>query len=115
MGFFEALIAFTSVVALFVVMPWIVIQGIVKIRSANRSSSATELRRSDLEAIVAEAVEDATSPLIRRLETLEAIVTDESDLEVGPSRLDAAVLADALGDLEDDVDGPAAVARRARS
>ncbi len=112
MGFFEAVFAITAVMAVFVGMPWITFQGILKVKQANAEGSSTELRRSDLEAMVADAVEDATHPLRRRIETLEAIATDT---EAEQSRLDSAVLADALVGLEDDFDEPAAVRRRARS
>ena len=111
MGFFETVFAITGVLAVFVGMPWVTFQGILKIKQANRSG--TELRRSDLEAIVADAVEDATQPLRRRIESLEAIATD-TDLEAGRSALDAAVLAGVLEDA-DDLDEPSAVRRRARS
>ena len=111
MDFFEAVFASIAVLSVFVGMPWAVFQGVLKVKQAGRDGSATELRRSDLEAIVADAVTDATGPLRRRIETLEAIATD-ADLE--DQRIDAAVLAGAL-DLEDDPGEPSAVRRRARS
>ena len=101
-----------AAIALFVGMPWAVFSGIAKIKAASaperRGRDAGGLRRSDLEDIVRTAVEDATQPLVRRLETLEAIVTDEEP----EGRLDPAVLADAL---EPDLDEDAPVAARRRT
>ena len=88
MGPFEALIAFTSIVSLFVVMPWIIANAFRK------RSGGAEMRRSELDALIEEAVAEATAPLVRRIETLEAIATaTDSETE---RQLDPAVLADVL-------------------
>lgn len=97
-----------AAIALFVGLPWAVFTGIAKVKAAG-GGGGTSLRKSELEAIIETAVEDATSPLRRRVEALEAIVTSE---DPAPARLDPAVLADALGDPE--AEEPAAVRRRTR-
>lgn len=86
------LIIFASLITL-VGMPWVIFWGIAKLRAQQSGAGGTQLRRSDLEAIIGAAVEEANAPVIRRLEALEAIATDE---EVAQSRIDAAVLAGAL-------------------
>ena len=92
MGLTELLAA----VAFFVGMPWAIFSGIAKVKGAEQGG----LRASELEALVRRAVEDAVEPVRQRVETLEAIVTDDEPL--GAGRLGPAVLADALG-----ADGPA--------
>lgn len=107
MGPFEVMAAF----ALFVGTPWAVFTGIAKIKAAGGGSGGgTSLRRSELEAIIETAVEDATAPLVRRVETLEAIVTQE---EAAMDRIDPAVLADAL-DHDAEEEGPIGARRRTR-
>ncbi len=96
--------------ALFVGLPWAVFSGIAKVKAAGSSREGESLRKSELEALIQEAVAEAVEPFQRRIETLEAIATDE---DAGQRRIDAAVLADALGsDLEGNE--PASVRRRAR-
>ncbi|PAP77308.1 hypothetical protein [Rubrivirga marina] len=103
-----------AALALFVGMPWAVFSGIAKIKAASHggggSREGASLRKSELEAIIGTAVEDATAPLIRRVETLEAIVTQE---EAAMDRIDPAVLADAL-DHDAEADAPAGARRRTR-
>ena len=91
---FEALVLFTAVVSVFIVMP-LIIANAVKSRSSSKSG---ELRKSELEAIITSAVAEATAPLARRIETLEAIAAD-GDLD-GPlqGRLDPSLLADPAHD-----------------
>ena len=114
MGFEELLAA----VALFVGMPWAVFSGIAKVKAASRGEGDS-LRKSELEAMIQDAVAQAVEPFQRRIETLEAIATDE---DAGQRRLDAAVLAGAFPGgvadaLEPDVEpaDSAAVPRRVRS
>lgn len=100
-----------AAIALFVGAPWAVFSGIAKVKAAGRSEGGgASLRKSELEAIIGTAVEDATAPLRRRVETLEAIVTQE---EAAMDRIDPAVLADAL-DHDAEADAPTAARRRTR-
>lgn len=105
------------VATIFGLFPAILAWAIVASKRAKYSARGGEgegLRASDLERIIRDAVEDATEPLVRRIETLEAIATDV-DAEDRPGRLDPAVLADALDSDLDEEDEPAAVRRRTRS
>lgn len=96
-----------------VLMPWVVLTGIARIKKS-KASNGGELRASDLRAFIREAVEGALQPLSTRVADLEERLGDES-VEDLRSRLDPAVLADALDhDLEAD-DTVQAVARRTRS
>lgn len=100
---------FLTVVVLFVAAPWVVFTGVAKLRRAGRHDGES-LRQSDLHALIRDAVDRAVQPLERRIETLEAIVTDEDPAAVPR---DAAALADLL-----DTDDPAesvAVRRRTRA
>jgi len=104
-----------AALALFVGMPWVVFSGIAKIKAASMgagSGGGAQLRKSELQALIEVAVEDATEPLVRRIETLEAIAIDEQGHQ---DRLDAAVLADALDPDAFDDEVPAAARRRTRS
>lgn len=86
-----------AVLALFIGAPWVVFTGIAKVKAAGQSASGPDtLRRSELQALVAEAVDEATAPLVARIETLEAIVTDDEPA----GRLDRRVLDEALDDPE---------------
>ncbi len=101
-----------AAIALFVGMPWAVFSGIAKVKAASvvsklEGTGGAEIRKSELDAMIAVAVDDATTSLQRRVEVLEAIVTDEAE---SFDRIDPAVLSDAL-----DADGPAAARRRTRS
>ena len=101
-----------AALALFIGAPWAVFSGIAKVKAAGRGSTeGASLRKSELAAIVEAAVENATAPLVRRVETLEAIVTQEDE---AMDRIDPAVLADAL-DHEAEETGPAAARRRTRA
>ncbi|WP_420457589.1 hypothetical protein [Rubrivirga sp.] len=104
-----------AAIALFVGMPWAVFTGIAKVKAAGGGdrarSGGSEIRKSELEAIIGVAVEDATAPLVRRVEALEAIVTED---DAAFDRIDPAVLAGAL-DVESEDAGPAAARRRTRS
>ena len=95
----------------FVGGPWAVFTGIAKVKAAGAAKSvkAGGLRMSELKALVEEAVADATAPLRARIESLEAIVTDEE----ATHRLDAALLADLEGDPDDEE--PLHISRRTRS
>ena len=97
-----------AILSVFVGAPWAIFSGIAKVKAAGGEGES--LRRSELEALVQDAVAQATEPLQRRIETLEAIATD---VDADTRRLYAAVLADALEPDPDPVD-PAAVRRRAR-
>ena len=100
-----------AALALFVGAPWAVLSGIAKIKAAGGEGGGEAMRKSELEALVREAAEEAAAPLRRRVETLEAIVTQEDE---AMDRIDPAVLADALG--PDEAEGaPAAARRRTRA
>ena len=106
-------------------MPWAVFSGIAKVKAAGavgRSGEGQELRASELRHMIEQSVEEATAPLVRRIETLEAIATDDEPhgrrsqpgRAGGAGRLDPATLADVFDtDLEDADEVPAA-RRRAR-
>lgn len=87
-----------AVLSLFIGLPWVVFSGIAKVRAAGattlRSGRGTsEIRKSELDALISASVEDATAPLLRRVEVLEAILTDE---DAAMDRIDPAVLAGVL-------------------
>ena len=118
MGFAELLAA----VALFVGTPWAVFTGIAKVKAAGasgRGGDGQELRASELRRMIEASVEEATAPLVRRIETLEAIATDEEPgragaQTAGAGRLDPATLADVFDTDLDDADEVPAARRRAR-
>ena len=96
-------------VALFVGLPWAVFTGLAKVEAA-KAKEGGGLRASELEALVRSAVADAVDPLRQRIETLEAIATDDEPRRADDGRLDPAVLADVLG--ADSVPHEEPVARR---
>ena len=96
--------------AIFIGMPWAVFSGIAKVKAASASGEGEGLRKSELEAMIRDAVEEAVEPFQRRIETLEAIAIDEDEPQ---RRLDAALLADVL-ESPDKREEPAAVRRRTR-
>lgn len=100
---------FGEVLAMFIVFvggPWAVFTGIAKVRAAGAAKAVKAsggLRRSELAAMVDDAVAEATAPLRARIEHLEAIITDED--AAAAKRLDAALLDGLERDLdaEDDL------------
>ena len=84
MGPFEAAVAGLAIVSMFVVMPAIIAFATVRSRRKGRGQ---EMRRSELDAAIGAAVDEATAPLRRRIETLEAIAT-ATDGRLDPSLLD---------------------------
>ncbi|GAB5535738.1 MAG: hypothetical protein Rubg2KO_19870 [Rubricoccaceae bacterium] len=91
-----------AMLIVFVGAPWAVFTGIAKVKATNAAktvSSGSGLRMSELKAMVEDAVADATGPLRARIESLEAIVTEDED---ATRRLDAALLADLEGDGDGD-------------
>ncbi len=94
-----------ATIAFLVGMPWVIFAGFAKVKRASAPEGAA-LRASELEALIRAAVEDAVEPMRQRVETLEAIVTDD---EPGGGRLDPAVLADVL---EPDEPAASAAGRR---
>ena len=119
MEFFDFLGMLAAVSALFVGMPWAVFTGIAKVKAAGRGGGeGQELRASELRRMIEQSVEEATAPLVRRIETLEAIATDDEPAALGrggAGRLDAATLADVFDTDLDDADEVPAARRRARS
>ena len=99
-----------AIAAIFIGAPWAVFTGIAKVKAANAKQGAG-MRMSELRQLVDEAVADATAPLRARIETLEAIATED---EHATRRLDAALLAD-LEAPEPTDDAPAVVQHRTRS
>lgn len=99
-----------AIFAIFIGMPWAIFSGVAKIKKATAGSEGESLRKSELEAMIQSAVEEAVEPFQRRIETLEAIAIDD---EAPQRRLDAAALADAFDPI-DTGDEPAAVRRRTR-
>jgi hypothetical protein len=110
MGFFEFLAMFTAVTAIFVGLPWALFTGIARVKAAG-AGDGTELRVSELQGLIDEAVAEATAPLVARIETLEAIVTD--DEPTARPRLANAL--DALPDDEDLGAKPVDAGRRTRA
>ena len=96
---------FSEIVAMLIVFvgaPLAVFTGIAKVKATGVTKSVRSgagLRMSELKGLVEDAVADATAPLRARIESLEAIVTED---EHSARRLDAALLANLDGDLEDD-------------
>lgn len=82
-----------ALLSIFIGLPWVVFSGIAKIKAAGSGASGTggsEIRKSELEALIEASVEQATAPLLRRVDVLEAILTDEDE---ALARIDPAVLA----------------------
>ena len=84
----------TSILAVFVAAPWVVFTGIAKVRAA-RADEGAELRMSELRGLIDDAVAEATAPLAARIETLEAIVTDDEPRPLLADALDLDAPADA--------------------
>ncbi|WP_412063259.1 hypothetical protein [Rubrivirga sp. IMCC45206] len=103
MEFFELL----TVAAIFIGMPWVVFTGVAKVKGANRSGGGSEIRRSELQAMIRDAVDDAIPDIERRLQSLEAIAINE---DLAQDRIDSSILADALD--HDEFDDHAKVGRR---
>ena len=82
-----------AIFAVFIGLPWAVFAGIAKVKAANavgRAGESTELRASELRRMIEDSVEEATTPLVRRIETLEAIATDDEPQRSGPRPAQAA-------------------------
>lgn len=110
MGPGEAIVAFTSIVSVFIGMPWVIFSGVRKLReqkSAGRGSGG-DLSASELRAMIHDAVGDAISPLADRVTDLEERLGDESVADLR-ARLDPALLDDLADDVAD------AVTSRART
>ena len=97
-------------VSLFVGLPWALFSGIAKVKAA-KAVEQGGLRASELEAIIRAAVADAVEPMRQRVETLEAIVTDDEPA----GRLDPAARADALEPDALELDAPSVTQRRTRA
>lgn len=95
----EGFVALVTAALLFGFIPWTIMKTI-----QGRKGSGKELSTSELRSLINEAVDEATRPLRRRIETLEAINTDPDDplgrgfeddeVEGDASRIDPALLAD---------------------
>lgn len=90
-----------TVIALFVILPAIIMRGVRDIKTAKHAARASggELRASELRTLVREAVEEAVAPLAQRVSDLEDRLGDEPVAHLR-ARLDSTLLADAV---EDDV------------
>lgn len=85
------------IIVLFIVLvlaPRGVFLGIKSLRESKASTSSTgsSLRRSDLQAMIDEAVTEATAPLVERIDELER------DLLLGGGRISPDAMEDAFGD-----------------
>jgi|GEM_PF-6949145 len=95
MEFGETLVAFTSIVSVFIGMPWVIFSGIRKLReqkSAGRAGGG-DLSASELRAMIHDAVGEAITPLADRVTDLEERLGDESVADLR-ARLDPALLDD---------------------
>ena len=97
---------------LFVLAPYVVFRGVRGLVDSKNKSNVGEsggeaMRRSELQAMIDDAVIEATAPLVARIDELER------DMLLGEGRLDASVIAEALED-PDDLDR-AAEPRRQRA
>lgn len=97
-----------AMVILFIGAPWAIFTGIAKVRASNHPSTqaGSALRMSELHRLIEQAVAGATAPLIARIETLEAIVTDEdapSDSHGRAGRIDVELLGEGSEEAPDPV------------
>jgi hypothetical protein len=108
-----------AILSLFIGLPWVVFSGIAKVKAAGSTTlpsgrGSSEIRKSELAALIEASVEEATAPLVRRVEVLEALLTDEDEAF---DRIDPAVLSGVLdldSEAEEEWEMPEAP-RRARS
>lgn len=64
---------------LFVAFPAVLMKGIARLRRERAETTGGALRMSELERMIAGAVARATEPMLERIETLEAIVTERDE------------------------------------
>lgn len=114
MGPGEAIVAFTSIVSVFIGMPWVVFSGIRKLRAQKMTGRAGDgdLSAAELRAMIRDATAEAVGPLAARVADLEERLGDESVDELR-ARLDPALLDDLADDVADDVMRKAASRTRA--
>lgn len=111
MGPGEAIVALTSIVSVFIGMPWVVFTGIRKLREQKMGSrtGGGDLSAGELRTMIRDAVSEAVGPLAGRMADLEDRLGDETVAEIR-ARLDADALADAF-DVTDDAVEPVRPAR----
>lgn len=86
-------------------VPTVIFKGIRSVREVKAregTGGGTTMRAGELRRMIADAVAEAAEPLERRVETLEAIVTDEAPTSRLGGRLDQGVLRDVFEDDEAD-------------
>jgi predicted oxidoreductase len=107
----EALVALTSIVSVFIGMPWVVLSGIRKLREQKMSGRTGDgdLSAGELRSMIRDAVGEAIGPLAVRMADLEDRLGDETVDEIR-ARLGADALADAF-DVTDDAVEPVRPAR----
>ncbi|HLA64401.1 MAG TPA: hypothetical protein VK610_08220 [Rhodothermales bacterium] len=78
-GVFMTIVATLGI--LFVAFPAVLMKGISRLRRerAENAGAGGALRMSELERMIAGAVAHATAPMLARIETLEAIVTERDE------------------------------------
>lgn len=86
-----------AIILIFGFIPLMVYKA-VRERARIRESSGDALRRSELDQMIQESVEDALEPYRQRIETLEAIATDPDEKLEG--RVDPTLLLDDPEELE---------------
>ena len=105
----EAFFAFLIVFTLFVLAPTAILRGIRGLRESRpvNESGGPAIRRSDLQAMIDDAVIEATAPLVARVDELER------ELLLGDDRISDDALAEAFDEPFEEHDEP--VRRRTRS
>ena len=106
MEFGETLVALTSIVSVFIGMPWVFLSGLRKLReqkAAGRASSG-DVGAGELHALIRDAVAEAIGALAGRMADLEDRLGDETIDEIR-ARYAAGALADAF-DVADDAVEP---------
>jgi hypothetical protein len=68
----EFLLAVTTIISIFVALPAIIVNGIVRARKAKAGARGGDaLHLSELQLLIESAVDEATAPLRARIEALE--------------------------------------------
>lgn len=93
----EALAVILIVFITLVLMPTAIFRGIKSLRESRSSSSeGSEMRRSELQAMIDDAVIEATAPLAARIDELER------ELLLGDGRISPEAMAEAFDDADEE-------------